>query len=71
MTGLTAYVGAYGEMELTADHTVVISGAAGAVGSTLVQIAKKVIGCKKVVGIAGGKAKCDWYVLSHLRWRQG
>jgi NADPH-dependent curcumin reductase CurA len=33
-----------------------------AVGSILVQIAKNVIGCKKVVGIAGGKEKCDWYV---------
>jgi len=31
-----------------------------AVGSILVQIAKNVIGCKKVVGIAGGKEKCDW-----------
>ncbi|KAK1924017.1 hypothetical protein DB88DRAFT_540101 [Papiliotrema laurentii] len=60
MVGQTAYVGAYGEMKLKPEHTVVISGAAGAVGSVLVQIAKKVIGCKKVVGIAGGKAKCDW-----------
>ena len=24
------------------------------------QIAKKVIGCEKVIGIAGGKEKCDW-----------
>lgn len=24
------------------------------------QIAKNVIGCEKVVGIAGGKEKCDW-----------
>jgi hypothetical protein len=31
-----------------------------AVGSTVVQIAKKVVGCKKVIGIAGGKEKCDW-----------
>ena len=24
------------------------------------QIAKKIVGCKKVIGIAGGKEKCDW-----------
>ncbi|ORY26140.1 NAD(P)-binding protein [Naematelia encephala] len=60
MTTLTAYVGAFGEMKLKPEHVIVISGAAGAVGSVLVQIAKKVIGCKKVVGIAGGKGKCDW-----------
>lgn len=33
-----------------------------AVGSTAVQLAKNVIGAKRVVGIAGGKAKCDWVV---------
>jgi NADPH-dependent curcumin reductase CurA len=33
-----------------------------AVGSTVIQIAKNVIGCKKVIGIAGGQKKCDWYV---------
>jgi NADPH-dependent curcumin reductase CurA len=31
-----------------------------AVGSVVVQIAKNVIGCKKVIGIAGGQKKCDW-----------
>jgi NADPH-dependent curcumin reductase len=38
----------------------VISGAAGAVGQTVGQMAK-IKGCR-VVGIAGGKAKCDWVV---------
>jgi len=40
-----------------------------ATGSVFLQIAKKVIGCEKVIGIAGGKEKCDWYVrfLSFLQ----
>ena len=38
----------------------VVSGAAGAVGQTVGQVAK-IKGCR-VVGIAGGKAKCDWVV---------
>jgi D-arabinose 1-dehydrogenase-like Zn-dependent alcohol dehydrogenase len=31
-----------------------------AVGSIFVQIAKNIVGCKTVIGIAGGKEKCDW-----------
>ncbi len=34
------------------------------VGSVFVQIAKKVVGCKTVIGIAGGQEKCDWFVAS-------
>ncbi|CAD6565104.1 MAG: hypothetical protein TREMPRED_000923 [Tremellales sp. Tagirdzhanova-0007] len=60
LTGQTAYLGAFEEMQLKAEHTLVVSGAAGGVGSTLVQIAKHVIKCKKVIGLAGGKQKCDW-----------
>jgi len=41
-----------------------------AVGSTVIQIAKNVIGCKKVIGIAGGQKKCDWSV-SLLYHRSG
>ena len=41
-------------------ETVVVSGAAGAVGQTVGQLAK-IKGCR-VVGIAGGAAKCDWVV---------
>ena len=33
---------------------------ASAVGSVVVQLAKNIVGCKNVVGIAGGKEKCDW-----------
>jgi NADPH-dependent curcumin reductase CurA len=43
-----------------AGETLVVSGAAGAVGQTVGQIAK-IRGCR-VVGIAGGAAKCDWVV---------
>jgi NADPH-dependent curcumin reductase CurA len=43
-----------------AGETVVVSGAAGAVGQTVGQIAK-LKGCR-VVGIAGSPAKCDWVV---------
>ncbi len=37
-----------------------VSGAAGATGSMVVQIAKKMLGCKKVVGMAGSDDKCKW-----------
>ena len=60
MVGWTAYFGAYNVSELKPEHVVVVSGAAGAVGSIFVQIAKKIVGCKTVIGIAGGKEKCDW-----------
>ena len=57
-TGITAY---YGLVELgkpKSGETVLVSGAAGATGSVVVQIAK-LKGCN-VIGIAGGKEKCDW-----------
>ena len=57
-TGITAY---YGLVELgkpKSGETVLVSGAAGATGSVVVQIAK-LNGCH-VIGIAGGKEKCDW-----------
>ena len=60
MPGMTGY---FGLMEVglpKAGETVVVSGAAGAVGQTVGQVAK-IKGCR-VVGIAGGKAKCDWVV---------
>jgi NADPH-dependent curcumin reductase CurA len=60
MPGMTGY---FGLMEVglpKAGETVVISGAAGAVGQTVGQLAK-IKGCR-VVGIAGGAAKCEWVV---------
>ncbi|HYL93629.1 MAG TPA: NADP-dependent oxidoreductase, partial [Alphaproteobacteria bacterium] len=65
MPGMTAYFGLLDVGQLKAGDTVVISGAAGAVGLVAGQIAKaKFQGCR-VVGIAGGKAKCD-YVVKEL-----
>ncbi|WPH00032.1 Hypothetical protein R9X50_00285500 [Acrodontium crateriforme] len=60
MTGLTAYFGLTEVGMATAKDIVVISGAAGATGSMAVQIAKKIIGAKKVIGIAGTDDKCKW-----------
>ncbi|KAL8900300.1 MAG: hypothetical protein Q9207_005759 [Kuettlingeria erythrocarpa] len=60
MTGLTALYGITDIARASKDDTVVVSGAAGATGSMVVQIAKNVIGCKKVIGIAGGTEKCQW-----------
>ena len=60
LTGLTAYYGLVGIARATAADTVVVSGAAGATGSLVVQIAKHIVGCKRVIGIAGGAQKCKW-----------
>jgi len=57
---MTGYFGLMDVGQPKAGETVVVSGAAGAVGQTVGQIAK-LKGCR-VVGIAGGKAKCDWVV---------
>jgi NADPH-dependent curcumin reductase CurA len=60
MPGMTAYFGLMDVGMPQAGETVVVSGAAGAVGQTVGQLAKAK-GCR-VVGIAGGQAKCDWVV---------
>jgi NADPH-dependent curcumin reductase CurA len=60
MPGMTAYFGLLDVGQPKPGDTVVVSGAAGAVGQTVGQLAK-VKGCR-AVGIAGGKAKCDWVV---------
>ncbi|MFB7663563.1 NADP-dependent oxidoreductase [Kitasatospora sp. NPDC056138] len=56
MTGMTAYFGLLDVGALKEGETVVVSGAAGAVGTMVGQIAKAK-GCR-VVGIAGGAEKC-------------
>ena len=63
MPGLTAYFGLYEIGHPRAGNTLVVSAASGAVGSVVGQLGKA-SGCR-VVGIAGGKAKCD-YVVKEL-----
>ena len=60
MPGMTGYFGLMDVGLPQPGETVVVSGAAGAVGQTVGQIAK-LKGCR-VVGIAGGPAKCEWVV---------
>lgn len=60
MPGMTGYFGLLKTGEPKAGETVVVSGAAGAMGSLVGQIAK-IKGCR-VVGIAGGHGKCQFLV---------
>jgi len=56
-TGLTAYFGIYEVGRVKKDDVVLVSGAAGGVGALVCQLAK--IKGAKVIGVAGGKEKCD------------
>jgi hypothetical protein len=60
VTGLTAWFGLTEIGKPKAGDTVLVSGAAGATGSVVVQVAKA-LGCT-VIGIAGGEEKCRWVV---------
>lgn len=57
-TGLTAWVGLIAVAEVKAGDTVLVSGAAGAVGSMVVMLAKA--RGARVIGIAGGPDKCRY-----------
>lgn len=63
MPGLTAYTGLLNIGQPKPGETVAVAAAAGAVGAVVGQIAK-IKGCR-VVGIAGGRQKCD-YVVKEL-----
>jgi hypothetical protein len=58
VTGLTAYFGLKELGQPSEGDIVLVSGAAGATGSVVVQLAK-IAGCH-VIGIAGSAAKCRW-----------
>ena len=60
LNSLTAYFGVLEVGRPRAGETLLVSGAAGSVGSVACQIGK-LLGCK-VIGIAGGEAKCRWLV---------
>ncbi len=67
MPGRTAWFGLTESGRPRAGDVVVVSGAAGAVGSLVAQFAK-LHGCR-VLGIAGGSAKCAWLTDTlHLDW---
>ena len=63
MPGMTAWFGLFEIGQPKPGETVVVSAASGAVGSVVGQLAK-IKGCH-VIGIAGGKTKCD-YVVQEL-----
>ncbi len=63
MPGMTAWYGLNQIIKPQAGQTIAVSAAAGAVGSVVGQLAK-LQGCR-VIGIAGGKKKCD-YVVQEL-----
>ena len=63
IAGLTAYFGLLHVGKPREGETVVVSAAAGSVGSIVGQIAR-IKGCR-IVGIAGGKDKCQW-LMSEL-----
>jgi NADPH-dependent curcumin reductase CurA len=58
LTGITAYFGLLDVGRPKAGEVVLVSGAAGATGSVVGQIAR-IQGCR-AIGLAGGKDKCDW-----------
>ncbi|KAI4858899.1 NAD(P)-binding protein [Hypoxylon rubiginosum] len=59
-SGLAAYAGLAYAGGVKAGDTVVVSAAAGATGSMAVQVAKRLLGAGRVVGVAGSDGKCAW-----------
>ncbi len=63
MPGMTAWYGLNKIIQAKAGQTIVVTAASGAVGGVVGQLAK-LHGCR-VIGVAGGKEKCD-YVVNEL-----
>lgn len=63
MTGLSAHAGLFACGDPSPGDLMVLSGAAGGVGSMVSQMAANVVGCD-VIGIAGGPEKCA-FILEH------
>nr|GAT60774.1 predicted protein [Mycena chlorophos] len=59
MSGLTAYFGIRDICQIKPGETVIVSGAAGSVGSVACQLARRA-GAGKVYAIAGSPDKCEW-----------
>lgn len=57
---MTAYFGVNDILQLKKGESIVVNGAAGAVGNIVVQYAKHVIGASRVIAIAGSDDKCQW-----------
>lgn len=59
LVGQTAYFGTLevGKLDKEKHKTVVVSSAAGGVGIIVAQLAKRVVGCERVIGIVGSDAK--------------
>lgn len=58
LTGLSAYFGLFELCSPKENETIVVSGAAGAVGSIVGQIGK-ILNCR-VIGLSGSDSKCNW-----------
>lgn len=61
----SAYVGIIEKAQTKAGDVVLVSAAAGGVGSIACQLAR-IQGASKVIGIAGGQAKCQWLLDQQL-----
>lgn len=64
LNSLTAFFGLREVGQPKPGETLLVSGAAGSVGSSVAQIGR-IMGCR-VIGIAGGKEKCDWLAGSGI-----
>ncbi|KAL5507201.1 QOR1_2 [Sanghuangporus vaninii] len=60
LSGQTVYWALKGVLKPKETDTLIVSGAAGALGCLAVQYAKKVLSVKRVVAIAGTDEKCEW-----------